>query len=110
MPGAAWLGGIRSLPPVQHQRNQYAANGVPRLMLTGKTLRLKSEIVGIESKDGDRNAVRVPANSTIEVTRGPTRKVDVRTIEVLWEGRAIVMLAEDIQQSCEEIPGDSDTA
>ena len=79
-------------------------------MLTGKRLRLKSDIVGIESKDGNRTVVRVPANSIVDVTHGPTEKADVRMTEVLWEHRAIVMLEDDIQQCCEEIPGDSDTA
>ena len=79
-------------------------------MLSGKRFRLKSEIVGIESKYGNRTAVRVPANSIVEVTHGPTQKVDARMIEVLWEGRAIVVLAEDIQRGCEEIPGESDSA
>ena len=73
-------------------------------MLTGKLFRLKSEIVGIELKD--RTAVRVPAESIVEVTRGPTQKADVQMIEVLWEGRTIVMLPEDVVGRAEEIPGD----
>jgi hypothetical protein len=79
-------------------------------VLTGKWFRLKSDIIGIESKDRDRTAVRVPANSIVKVTRGPTQKMDVRMTEVLWEGRTIVMLADDIQRDCEEIPGGSGTA
>jgi hypothetical protein len=79
-------------------------------VLTGKRLRLKSEVVGIESKAGKRRAVLVPASSVIEVTHGPIQKADVRMTEVLWEGRTIVMLAEDIQRCCEEISGDGSTA
>ncbi|MCU1335269.1 MAG: hypothetical protein JWO19_850 [Bryobacterales bacterium] len=74
-----------------------------------KRLRLKSEIAGMESKDGNRIAVRVPSNSIVEVTEGLTQKADVRMVEVLWEGRAIVMLADDLQQRCEEIPDGSST-
>lgn len=75
-------------------------------MLTGKSFRLTSEIVGIESKDGNRTAVRVPAESIVEVTHGPTQKADVQMIEVLWEGRTIMMLPEDVVGRAEEIPGD----
>jgi len=78
----------------------------PRLVLTGKRFRLKSETVGIDSKDGSRTAVRVPAEAIVEITRGPTQKADVQMIEVLWEGRTIVMLPEDVVGRAEEIPAD----
>jgi len=41
-------------------------------MLTGKRFRLRAKILGIESINGERIAVHVPANAIMEVTSGPT--------------------------------------
>jgi hypothetical protein len=100
--------GVRSRL-TESKRNRDEGNEARLLVLTGKRRRLKSEIAGIESKDGNQTAVRVPAGSlidvtSVEVTSGPTQKADAQMIEVLWEGRRIVMLAEEVQRRSDEIP------
>ena len=78
-------------------------------MLTGKRFRLKKETLGIESIDGNRIAVPVPAESIVEVTSGPTEH-DMRMVEVHWEGRALVMFTEDIRQRGQEVRASRATA
>ena len=71
-------------------------------MLTGKRFRLKTATVGIEKVDDERVAVLVPADIIIEVTGGP-RPSDMRMVDVLWEGKALVMFLEDVQNRGEDV-------
>ena len=75
-------------------------------MLTGKRFRLKADILAIESTDEGRLAVTVPAEQIIEVLRGP-RPDDKRMVDVRWNGRGLVMFAEDVQGRGQEITGRS---
>ena len=70
-------------------------------MLTGKRFRLTTNTLGIEATtDGKRTAVYVPAGAIIEVTQGPS-PTDSRMIDVLWEGKALVMFYADIEMRAE---------
>ena len=71
-------------------------------MLTGKRFRMKAATLGLIFVDGKRSAVPIPADSIVEVTGGP-RQNDRSMVDVLWEGRALVMFAEDVQECGEEI-------
>ena len=71
-------------------------------MLTGKRFRLKSNTLAIEASDQKRLAVTVPAEQIIEVIRGP-RRDDQRMIDIRWNGRVLVMFAEDVQGRGQEI-------
>ena len=44
----------------------------------------------------------IPAGSIVVVTGGP-RSTDMRMIDVLWEGQALAMFAEDVQKRGEEV-------
>jgi hypothetical protein len=71
-------------------------------MLSGKSFRLKREVLAIESVDGCRTAVTIPDDAVIEVMSGPTPS-DKRMVDVRWMDRELVMFAVDIQERGEEI-------
>ncbi len=60
------------------------------------------DTLAIESSDGKRLAVTVPAQEIIEVIRGP-RPDDKRMIDVRWNGRVLVMFVEDVPGRGQEI-------
>jgi hypothetical protein len=66
-------------------------------MLAGAQFRLSADTIGIEGFNGRRAAVQIPAGSVITVESGP-RPDDQRMVEVQWDGRRLVMFAEDIEQ------------
>ena len=66
-------------------------------MLSGKHFRLKVDTLGIETLDGKRSAVFVPAGAIIQVTQGPS-PTDGRMVDVMWNGKALVMFYVDIQE------------
>lgn len=65
-------------------------------MLTGRRFRLKVNTLAIDSSGQKRIAVTVPSGEIIEVTRGP-RFDDQRMVDIRWDGRALVMFAEDVE-------------
>jgi hypothetical protein len=71
-------------------------------MLTGKRFRLKTATMGIHTVDNKRVAVMVPAGAIIEVTGGP-RPNDMRMVDVVGDGRALVMFLEDVQNRGEAV-------
>jgi hypothetical protein len=71
-------------------------------MLTGKRFRLKLATVAIDSSGGKRIAVTVPVGSIIEVIRGPLAE-GTWIVDVRWDGRPLVMFAEDVEDRGEEI-------
>jgi hypothetical protein len=71
-------------------------------MLSGKRFRLKAETIAIETNGDKRIAIHVPAGSVVTVESGP-RPDDRRVLDILWEGRKIVMFADDIQKRGEPV-------
>ena len=71
-------------------------------MLTGKRFRLKTDTMGVGTVDDKRVAVTVPADAIIEVTGGP-RPNDIRMVDVRWDGKALTMFFEDIQNRGEAV-------
>jgi hypothetical protein len=70
-------------------------------VLTGKVYRLKNEVAGVLA-DGPRlRGIKVPAGAVVEVLSGPVDPK--RTLRVLWNGMAVALLAESIEQHGEEI-------
>jgi hypothetical protein len=51
--------------------------------------------------DGQRTAVMIPEGATVRVVPGPL--ADVRMVDVLWEGRTLAVLAEDLSNRGEEV-------
>ena len=67
-------------------------------MLTGKRFRLMIETLAIETaSDGKRITVAVPGGEVVRVLSAP-RPDDRRMVDVLWDRRALVMFAEDIER------------
>jgi hypothetical protein len=64
-------------------------------MLTGKRFKLGTSTMAVETVDGNRLAITVPAGETIKVVPGP-RHGD-RMIDVLWNGRVVMMFAVDVE-------------
>jgi hypothetical protein len=66
-------------------------------MLSGKRFRLTAETIAIETIDGRRMAIHVPAGSIVTIESGP-KLDDSRMLDVLWDGHKLVMFADDIQK------------
>ena len=65
-------------------------------MLTGKRFRMTRDTLAIDSSGEKRTAVAVPTGEIVEVIRGP-RPDDTRMVDVEWNGRILVMFAEDVE-------------
>lgn len=71
-------------------------------MLTGKKFRMKTTILGIENRPDGRYALHVPEGQTIIVLSGP-KPDDRRMVDAEWDGRKLVLFAEDVLSRGEEI-------
>jgi hypothetical protein len=71
-------------------------------MLTGQSFRLKMQTLGIETVGDARYAVQVPQGSVVKILGGP-RPDDRRMVDVLWNGKALVMFAEDVGTRGEKV-------
>lgn len=73
-------------------------------MYSGKQFRLKRTTLSIETVGDERLLVMVPTGSVVIVVSGPLPD-DGRMVDVLWDGRALVMFAIDLQVRGEEVTG-----
>jgi hypothetical protein len=71
-------------------------------MWTGKRFQLKTACLGIEVAGNVREPVRIPAGEILVVTSGPT-STDSRMLDVLWNGRSLVMFVEDIKSRARDL-------
>jgi hypothetical protein len=72
-------------------------------MLTGKTFRLRSETLGVESPGQKiQHTVMIPADSVVYVQRG-TRPDDPRMLDLRWHRRMIMIFSEDLRSRGEEV-------
>jgi hypothetical protein len=71
-------------------------------MPTGKRFRLKTAVLALETSDGKRIAITVPPEAIIEVMRGPLLE-NMWMVDVRWNGRALVMFADDVQEYGQEV-------
>ena len=60
-------------------------------MLPGMQLKLKRSSIAIDVEDATRQAVTIPAESTVEVVSGIVDNHGF--VNVLWEGRTLAMFA-----------------
>jgi len=65
-------------------------------MLTGKQFKLSTATVAIDSSEGKRVAITIPADTTVKVVSGPT--TGDRMVDALWDGRVVVMFAIDLRE------------
>jgi hypothetical protein len=71
-------------------------------MLSGKRFRLNRKTLAVGASEGTKTATYLPEHAIITVKSGPT-KTDSRMVEVLWDGRPLIMFVEDIQERGEEV-------
>lgn len=76
-------------------------------MLTGKRFKLERATLGVETIDGKRRAVTIPADAVIKVVAGPNNGDGL--VDVLWEGRALGMFAIDVDIRGTEVTDQSAT-
>ena len=71
-----------------------------------QAFRLKTPTLGtISSDDGHRVAVTIPQNAIVTVFNGPLD--DNRMVDVLWEGKPIMMFTQDLRNRGERVDGAS---
>jgi len=72
-------------------------------MLTGKTFRSRSYMLGISTDGaGERAMVPIPPGETFRVLSGPP--LDNRPmVKVAWAEKTLIVFAEDIKQRCDEV-------
>jgi hypothetical protein len=78
-------------------------------MLTGKRFRLNVETVAIETHGDKRIAVTILAREIIEIIGDPL-PTDARMVGIRWNGKALVMFAEDVEGHGEEVKDRSASA
>jgi len=73
----------------------------------GKRFELSNPTVAIESVNGKRVAITVPSGSVVKIVVVPN---DGDTLlDVLWDGRLLVMFAIDLDGIATELPNDDDS-
>jgi hypothetical protein len=74
--------------------------------LTGKTFRLSSETLALETIGSRRQTVMIPPGALVRVMSGP-KADDPRMLDLLWRGRKVTAFSEDVQNRGEEISAQS---
>ena len=71
-------------------------------MLAGKRFRFYKATIGIESIEGKRIAVTIPAGEKIRVIGEPRN--DERKVDIIWSRRIISVFAVDLEGHGAEMP------
>jgi hypothetical protein len=61
------------------------------------TYRVHTAVLAILNLDGERVPVTIPANSHIHLKEFPSDSSGNTLIDVVWQGRALMMFARDVQ-------------
>ena len=77
-------------------------------MVTGERYLLKMATLALETINGRRIAVTVPADATIKVVSGLSDGSQL--LDVLWEGRVVAMFSIDVDRRGIEIAEHSATS
>jgi hypothetical protein len=77
-------------------------------MITGKRFKLQKPPQAVDVIDAERSAVTIPIGAIIEVAADPADGDGL--VDVLWEGRIVVMFATDLNVRGAEITSQSATA
>ena len=76
-----------------------------------QAFRLKTPTLGtISSDDGHRVAVTIPQNAIVTVCNGPLDNNHLdnnHMVDVLWEGKTIMMFTQDLRNRGERVDGAS---
>ena len=73
-------------------------------MSPGKPFELRKPTGAIENIDGKRVAIAVPQGAVVKIMAGPNGGDDL--LDVLWEGRVLVMFAVDLREIGKELAED----
>lgn len=71
--------------------------------MLGERYRLKTPTLAIMANDGDRIAVTIPIHGEVEVVDGPMN--GDRVVDVLWEGKTVMMFTTDLRELGERLDG-----
>jgi len=71
-------------------------------MPLGKSFRLSTATLCIETVEGHKHVLEVPPGEVVKVLSGPCSD-DQRMIEVLWGSKPLVLFAEDLHSRGEEV-------
>ena len=77
-------------------------------MLTGKRFKLRKSTLAFDVIDAKRSAVTIPDGAIIAVAAGPTDGDGM--VDILWEGRTVVMFTIDLNVHGAEITDQLATA
>jgi hypothetical protein len=72
-------------------------------MQPGESYRLKSETLGISTTDRSRTAVIIPKDSIVTIVAGPFE--GERLVDVIWNGKTIMLFAQDLRERGELVDG-----
>lgn len=64
--------------------------------MQGKSYRLNAEALGIFSGNQDRIAAWIPSGTVVTVVNGPLN--GNRMVDVLWDGKIIMVFADDLRE------------
>jgi hypothetical protein len=77
-------------------------------MVTGKRFQLTTSTLALDTIEGKRVAVSVPAETVVKVVSGPSEGSEL--VDVLWEGRMVLMFGIDLDVRGIEITEHAATA
>ena len=72
-------------------------------MLAGKRFRLETETSAVETVDGKRVAIMIPAQAIIKVISD--QRHGETMMDVLWDGRTVSMFPVDVEERGTELAG-----
>jgi hypothetical protein len=75
-------------------------------MLTGKSFTIITPTLSVDLS-AQKITTMIPTGATVKVIRGPKSDLPNELVDVLWDGRIVVMFAHDIQNRAEEVKPDA---
>jgi hypothetical protein len=72
-------------------------------MFTGKRFRMRTSTIALDQVQGKRVTTTLPAGAVITIASGPSQ--GAQTLDVLFQGRRLVMFTVDVTERGEEITG-----
>lgn len=85
--------------PVQPRLPKYAIGSVDAKMIKGKLYRLRTPMLSV---DPDKETtVLIPQGEIIQIDK--VRHLHRRSVDVLWNGRILLLFMADIEDRCDEV-------
>ena len=71
-------------------------------MLTGQRFKLRNSVLAIETVNGVRSRITIPARTILKVIAGPNDNDQM--VDVVWEGKRVKIFAVDLIARGTELP------